>query len=363
MSIADVFGNLSVSNLIIDNADVKRNLLQLQADCASLSTDFKRHHDELNEKIKNNHDMFEAYLAKKGHHTDGNIPFYSHDEDKNFKTIYFTLRKAEEILGAYAGGKLGKNLAKKFVGDKLVAWGAANTRVLVGTERMLGVFNRLKMIRGLVRAGTWVSRGVGGTVGAIGGMVVFDLAFGTAVNAWERSHIDSLVKDLEIVKTEIKSKDDEVIKEMREIDAVNNEFIKELTHPAETFKPMKIEVRSGDVIDAIHVIPSNGAETRFGGNSGGLDSIKIDDPIAEVSGCTGNWFGHHCVAQLTITTKSGASKTFGQMRNVDAAGRVPFSYKAGEGQKTATFSATTRSVVLRDGTPTQVLGTLDVYYA
>jgi hypothetical protein len=91
-------------------------------------------------------------------------------------------------------------------------------------------------------------------------------------------------------------------------------------------------------------------------------TIPTGDSIAEVSGYTGIWFGWECVLQITLTTRNGTIfGPFGTMNN--ASSKIPFSYKAPQGQSIVAFSGATVEVPLAGGGTTHIVASLDASYA
>jgi hypothetical protein len=98
-----------------------------------------------------------------------------------------------------------------------------------------------------------------------------------------------------------------------------------------TTQPLnQLIVRHGNIIDSIQAFygsPSVGTPVH-GGNGGGPTPVPLSgDPIIEVSGYTGYWFGADYVLQITIKTRS---RTYGPFGNMDYASGVktPFAMTA-----------------------------------
>jgi len=137
-----------------------------------------------------------------------------------------------------------------------------------------------------------------------------------------------------------------------------------------------LTIRSGDVLDALQA--TNTGTTSFntgpndanlysllqhGGNGGTAHALTLPqkDPIVEISGYTGLWYGWQCVLQLTLTGKSG--KTYGPFGTMAGSlGRTPFTQTAPAGQSVVAFSGTTLTVPLAGGNPTSIIGSLNAFF-
>lgn len=129
-------------------------------------------------------------------------------------------------------------------------------------------------------------------------------------------------------------------------------------------------IRSGNVLDAIQATNHGSFESnnniyyellQHGGNGGTESNITIseNDPIVELSGFKGDWYGWDVVLQITLTTQSG--KTFGPFGTMDnASSKTPFSYKAPSGESIVAFSGSIVNVPLAGGGNTDVIQTLNV---
>lgn len=114
-----------------------------------------------------------------------------------------------------------------------------------------------------------------------------------------------------------------------------------------------LNIRSGDVLDAIQAVNSNvwSGNTltytllQHGGTGGQPAAITVPsgDAIVGVSGYTGIWFGWQCVVQITVHLQSGA--TYGPYGTMNgASGQTPFSWTAPPGQSIVAFSGTVETV-------------------
>lgn len=137
-----------------------------------------------------------------------------------------------------------------------------------------------------------------------------------------------------------------------------------------------LTIRSGDVLDALQATNTgitsfntgaNGADLytlpQHGGNGGTANALAVpqNDPIVEISGYTGLWYGWQCVLQLTLTGKSG--KTYGPFGTMASSlERTPFTQTAPTGQSVVAFSGTTLTVPLAGGNPTSIIGTLNAFF-
>lgn len=132
-------------------------------------------------------------------------------------------------------------------------------------------------------------------------------------------------------------------------------------------------VRSGEVLDGLQVTssgtssgwdqPVDYALPPHGGNGGRADTIVIaqGDSVASVSGYTGNWYGWQCVLQLTVTTRQG--QVFGPYGTMGGAtSPTPFSFTAPAGQSILSFSGTTETVPLADGSTTSIVASLAAHF-
>jgi hypothetical protein len=99
-----------------------------------------------------------------------------------------------------------------------------------------------------------------------------------------------------------------------------------------TTQPLtQLIVRWGNIVDSIQVFygtPPIGTSV-YGGLGGGPTTLSLgDDPITEISGFTGYWFGANYVLQLTIRTRSNVVYgPFGDMSYANGA-KTPFTLKA-----------------------------------
>jgi hypothetical protein len=85
--------------------------------------------------------------------------------------------------------------------------------------------------------------------------------------------------------------------------------------------------------------------------------------VVSISGYTGIWFLNACVLQITITTKSGISRSFPSKISPNASQPVPFSIVAPSGKSIVAFSGTTLVVQTAGGGTTTILGSLSASYA
>jgi len=143
----------------------------------------------------------------------------------------------------------------------------------------------------------------------------------------------------------------------------------------------QMTIRSGNVLDAIQAVNTGNGPYNFGtqnpktgtgiltllqhgGNSGGSQTINIPltDPIVSISGYTGIWYGWHCVMQLTLTGKSGATYgPFGTMAG--ATTKTPFTQSAPTGKSVVAFSGSTVTVPLAGGSHTAIIASLNAGFA
>lgn len=134
----------------------------------------------------------------------------------------------------------------------------------------------------------------------------------------------------------------------------------------------QVVVRSGDVLDSIQATNAGTFEQnpvsyvlpQHGGNGGSASMVSIPggDPLVEVSGYTGTWFGWECVLQVTFTTRSG--KVFGPFGSMDnSTSQSPFSYVAPKGQSIVAFGGTVEDVPVAGGGTTFVVTTLRASFA
>ena len=133
-----------------------------------------------------------------------------------------------------------------------------------------------------------------------------------------------------------------------------------------------MKIRSGEVLNAIQATNHSSFQgndniyyelLQHGGDSGSESSITVpsNDPITEVSGYMGEWFGWDVVLQITIKTASGQTLgTFGTMGN--AGTKRPFSFTAPSGQSIVAFKGSLVNVPLADGSRTDVIQSLNVTY-
>lgn len=163
----------------------------------------------------------------------------------------------------------------------------------------------------------------------------------------------------------------------------NQMMLFRLTRPSDVFDDTDIlsvagnplmtslTVRSGDVVDAIEATNTgsftmNGTTVSFpyvlphGGDGGVASSLTFTegDPLVEVSGYTGQWYGNSCVLQITLKTKSGATTSFPKTINRHGSGQTPFSIKAPAGQTIVAFSGSTLVVEVAGGGTTTIIGSL-----
>jgi hypothetical protein len=136
----------------------------------------------------------------------------------------------------------------------------------------------------------------------------------------------------------------------------------------------QLVVRSGNVLDAIQATNTGKFENpsttppvvkltysleQHGGNGGAASTVAttVDDPIVQISGYTGTWFGWNVVLQITLTTKSG--KTFGPFGTMaNATSKTPFNFTAPSGQSIVAFKGTTVVVPEASAPPSAVIASL-----
>ncbi len=142
----------------------------------------------------------------------------------------------------------------------------------------------------------------------------------------------------------------------------------------------EMTIRSGDVLNAIQTVnigtgeyntgtdPNNlgvGIYTllQHGGNGGDSQTIQVsaEDPIVEISGYKGVWYGWNCILQLTLTTKSG--KTYGPFGNMNGAtSKTEFS-QSQAGKSVVAFSGSTITVPMADGSYSAIISNLNAIFA
>ncbi|MBD2483965.1 jacalin-like lectin [Planktothrix sp. FACHB-1365] len=125
----------------------------------------------------------------------------------------------------------------------------------------------------------------------------------------------------------------------------------------------KMKISSGEVLDAIQVTNGSFLMPQHGGNGGNESEVVLDkgDPIVEVSGYTGTWFGWNCILQLTIKTRE--KKTFGPFGTLkNATSKTSFSYTAKQDEQVLAFSGSTVNVPLADGNRTDIIASLNVSF-
>ncbi len=130
----------------------------------------------------------------------------------------------------------------------------------------------------------------------------------------------------------------------------------------------QLVVRAGNVVDAIQATSTGtpgGSDqgdyymAQHGGNGGSAYTVSLNanDPITQISGFTGVWFGWHVVLQVKFQTRSGqAHGPFGTMANATA--KVPFNFTAPPGQSIVAFKGTTRTVPEYGAPPSAVIASL-----
>ncbi len=129
----------------------------------------------------------------------------------------------------------------------------------------------------------------------------------------------------------------------------------------------QLVVRSGNVLDAIQATntgsfsnqPLTYSLPQHGGNGGSAATVTIvaNDPITQVSGYTGTWFGWNAVLQITLTARSG--KTFGPYGSMaNATSKTPFKIMAPQGQSIVAFKGTTVVVPEASGPSSAVIASL-----
>jgi hypothetical protein len=110
-----------------------------------------------------------------------------------------------------------------------------------------------------------------------------------------------------------------------------------------TTQPLtQLIVRCGNIIDGIQAFYGDSlvATPIHGGSGGGQNTLPLsDDPIIEVSGFTGYWFGANYVLQLTIKTRSQTYNPFGDMAYANGE-KTPFTLKAEVNEEIVGFFGT-----------------------
>lgn len=120
----------------------------------------------------------------------------------------------------------------------------------------------------------------------------------------------------------------------------------------------QIIVRHGNIIDSIQAFYGATASAVHGGEGGGPKTIPVSasDPIVEVSGYTGYWFGVNYVLQLTLKTRSGqVSGPYGDMAYSNS--QTPFSFQVGSNEQIVGFFG---SATYGDNGRMTLLGSLGV---
>ena len=130
-------------------------------------------------------------------------------------------------------------------------------------------------------------------------------------------------------------------------------------------------IRSGDVLDAIQATNTGSFQSvplqynllPHGGDGGTAHTISIPgDPVVQVSGFRGVWYGWNCVLQITLKTRSGkVFGPFGTMNNATL--EIPFQYNAPPNQSIVAFSGSIVQVPSGGGGPTNIVESLNVSYA
>jgi hypothetical protein len=139
----------------------------------------------------------------------------------------------------------------------------------------------------------------------------------------------------------------------------------------------QVVIRSGDVLDAIQATNTGSFQTPpspafplqyvllpHGGEGGTANTITIskDDPVVQVSGFRGVWYGWNCVLQITLKTRSG--KVFGPYGTMNNATlEIPFQYNAPANQSIVAFSGSIVQVPSGGGGTTDIIESLNVSYA
>jgi hypothetical protein len=85
--------------------------------------------------------------------------------------------------------------------------------------------------------------------------------------------------------------------------------------------------------------------------------LAPNDPLTQISGFTGDWFGRQVVLQIRLKTRSGhAFGPFGTGAN--ATSKTPFSFTAPDGTSIVAFKGTTVEVPRDGAPPTTVIASL-----
>lgn len=90
----------------------------------------------------------------------------------------------------------------------------------------------------------------------------------------------------------------------------------------------QLNIRHGNIIDHIQAYygtPPVAAPAHGGGGGGATVVPLTNDPVVEVSGYTGYWFGGSYVLQITVRTKSNTFGPYGDMAYAQSS--TPFSFQ------------------------------------
>lgn len=107
-----------------------------------------------------------------------------------------------------------------------------------------------------------------------------------------------------------------------------------------TTQPLtQLIIRHGNIVDSIQAFygtPPVGTSVH-GGTGGGPTILSLsDDPIIEISGFTGYWFGADYILQLTIKTRSQVYGPFGDMAYANGP-KTPFALTAQDNEQIVGF--------------------------
>jgi len=136
----------------------------------------------------------------------------------------------------------------------------------------------------------------------------------------------------------------------------------------------QLNIRHGDVVDAVEAINTgsftmNGITVPLtyslphGGLGGEVTAIDIaHDPVIEISGFTGYWYGNPCVLQITIKQQSGKTHSFPSRISSTATDQQPFSFSAPAGSTSFAFSGVKSQVATAQGGTATIIKSLTVDY-
>jgi len=124
----------------------------------------------------------------------------------------------------------------------------------------------------------------------------------------------------------------------------------------------KIVVRHGDIIDRLQICYGEECMFARGGNGGteSIFTIEPGDPLVEVSGYYGTWYGWIAILQLTFKTQHGQPVTYGTINNASNKSYFSFTANSEKKERILAFHGSTFSGNLANGRATSFLGSLGV---